>query len=461
VAPAQAAAAGSRHPEHTDRGLTVPDRDARALAVAIFDEVTAAVDGEALVRGAGRELAAAGALGAATHVLAVGKAAFPMLAGARAVAGGRPGRPGRPTLAVAPAARVPAATPPGVEVRAADHPQPSNRSVAAAIAARAFVAGLGAGDRLLVLLSGGASALLCAPAPPLTLDDKRAAVAAVAAGGAPIAALNAVRKHLSAIKGGQLALATRAPVTVMALSDVIGDDPATIGSGPLSGDPTSYGDALAAVAASGAAIPEAARLRLERGRRGEIEETPKPGDPRLAHVAYTVIAGPRRVAEEARRAAEARGLGTGRLARDTELEVGALAAAYVARALDEAAAGGPPRALVGNGEPVIRLGAAAAGTGGRATHLALMVARGLQALPQGMRARVAFLAAGTDDRDGNTPVAGAVVDGESWVRAAAAGADPEAALERFDSFHALRAAGATVRGPGTSNLLDLHLLVLL
>jgi glycerate-2-kinase len=430
--------------------------DARRLAIEIFGEVAARIDGAALVREGGDHQR----LRAATHVLAVGKAALPMLAGARAIAGERP------TLAVVPRARgsaaAAAAAVPGAEILATDHPHPSADSVAAAGAARAFVERLGAGDRLLVLLSGGASALLCAPAPPLGLEQKRAAVAAVAAAGAPIGALNAVRKHLSAIKGGRLALATRAQVDVLALSDVIGDDPATIGSGPFSADPTTFADALAVVASSGAgaAFPEPARRRLEEGARGAVEETPKPGDARLAHVSYRVLAGPRRVEEEARRAIRARGLEAGLLARDTDLEVGALAAAYLARAVDEAAAGGKPRVLIGTGEPVVRVGAGA-GTGGRATQLALAVARGLEALPRAARAGVAFLAAGTDDRDGSTQVSGAAVDGETWQRATEAGADPARALAELDSFRPLDAAGATVRGPGTSNLLDLHLLVFL
>jgi hydroxypyruvate reductase len=430
--------------------------DARRLAIEIFGEVTARIDGAALVReGADRER-----LCAATHVLAVGKAALPMLAGARAI---WPTAGERPTVAVVPRGRAAAAGPvASAQVLVADHPHPSADSVAAAAAARAFVERLGAGDRLLVLLSGGASALLCAPAPPLGLDEKRAAVAAVAAAAAPIAALNAVRKHLSAIKGGRLALASRAPVDVLALSDVIGDDPATIGSGPFSADPTSFADALAAIASSGAAaaVPEPARRHLEDGARGAVEETPKPGDPRLAHVSYRVLAGPRRVEEEARRAIRARGLEAGLLSRDTDLEVGALAAAYVARAADEAAAGGRARVLIGTGEPAVRVGARA-GTGGRATQLALAVARGLEALPQPARSRVAFLAAGTDDRDGNTEVAGAAVDGETWQQAIGAGADPARALAELDSFLPLDAADATVRGPGTSNLLDLHLLVFL
>jgi hydroxypyruvate reductase len=427
----------------------VTEPDARELSLAIFQEVAAHVDGAALVRAAtqGDKMAAA------THVLAVGKVAFPMLMGARE-AGGAP----RPTLAIAPAPRVPAELPPGVTVAPGDHPTPSARSVAAGEAALAFVRALTPRDRLLVLLSGGSSALMCLPAPGLTLDDKRAATGAVMRGGAAIGALNAVRKHLSAIKGGRLALESRAPVTVLALSDVIGGEPATIGSGPFSPDPTTYADALAAVTQTGARIPDVARAYLERGLRGEHPESPKPGDPRLAHVTWTAIAGPDRVPAEAKRAAEARGLSTAVLSRDAEEDVDVLVTAYLDRALHEAGQDGPARVLIGNGEPTIKVGEGA-GKGGRSTHLALAMARGLAQLPPERRARVAFLAAGTDDRDGDTPVSGGLVDGTTWGRIAAAGVDPQKALDRWDSYTALAAVGDTVTGPGTSNVLDLHLLV--
>jgi glycerate 2-kinase len=433
----------------------VSETEARRLSIEIFLEVAANVDGAALVRTSAP--ATAEAVGAATHVLAIGKVAFPMLMGAGASL--PPGSAPRPTLAIAPGPRVPAQVPLGVRVAPGDHPQPSARSVAAAEAALAFVRALGPGDRLLALFSGGASSLMCAPAPGLTLDDKRAATGAVSRGGAAIGALNAVRKHLSAIKGGRLALESRAPITVLALSDVIGGEPATIGSGPFSPDPTTYADALAAVADTGAEIPAAARLHLERGLRGEISETPKPGDPRLAHVTWTAVAGPERVPAEARRAALARGLSAGVLSRDAEDDVDALAAAYLQRAQHEANAGGSRHVLIGNGEPTIKVGADA-GKGGRSTHLALAMARGLAALPADTHGRIAFLAAGTDDRDGDTPVSGGLVDGTTWTRIHAAGLDPQRALDRWDSYTALASVGDTVTGPGTSNVLDLHLLVI-
>jgi glycerate 2-kinase len=428
-------------------------RDARALALEIFQEVAAHVDGEALVRVAAQDAAVADA----THVLAFGKVAFPMLMGVRAVGTAAQGTPPL-TLAIAPAPRVPAVVPGNVVVYPADHPTPTERSVAAGHAALACVRGLMPTDRLLVLLSGGASALMCAPAPGLSFDDKRAATGAVSRGGASINELNAVRKHLSAIKGGRLGVESRAPVTVLAMSDVIGGEPGTIGSGPFSPDPTTYADAMAAVAKTGAQLPAGARAHLERGLRGELRETPKPGDPRLAHVTWTSIASPDLPPQEARRAGEALGLRVGVLSRDVEDDVDTVAAAYLERARHEAGAGGAARVLIGNGEPTIRVGDDP-GRGGRSTHLALAVAKGLHALPADQRGRVAFLAAGTDDRDGESPVSGGLVDGNTWSRLLEAGQDPQRALDRFDSFTALDAVGATATGLGTSNLLDVHLLV--
>jgi glycerate 2-kinase len=139
------------------------------------------------------------------------------------------------------------------------------------------------------------------------------------------------------------------------------------------------------------------------------------------------------------------------LASNTEAEVQALALGYGQRAREQAAAAGPPRLLVGNGEPTIVV--QGTGRGGRATHLALLVAREIAGLEG-----VAFLAAGTDDRDGNTSASGAVVDGQTWPRAVAAGLDPEAALRACNSADPLQTLSCLVRGPGTSNLLDLHLL---
>ncbi len=390
---------------------------------------------------------------AAIHVLAFGKVAFPMFDGLINLWGADRLRSG---LVIAPSTRFPAAPnlPPQVRAMVADHPTPSARSLAAGQAAKDFVAALSVDDVLLVLVSGGGSALLVGPAPGLSFDDKRATTTAVARGGATISELNAVRKHLSSVKGGRLALATRAQTIVLAMSDVVGNDPGTIASGPFSPDSTSFADAAALVRRlAGPAldtVPIVTALHhLDAGARDEHAETPKPGDPRLDHVTTRIIAGPDRVTAEAQRWLAAAGKNIGCLATDTEDSVQDLAARYglLARNADPA----QPRVFVGNGEPsIVVMGN---GRGGRSTHLALLMARELQGMPH-----VAFLSAGTDDRDGACDATGAVVDGSTWAHAWSRGLDPDAAVAQCDSASILENLGCLVYGPGTSNLLDLHLL---
>src|SRR5205085_3028229 len=171
------------------------------------------------------------------------------------------------------------ALPPGFASIAGQHPNPGDGSVRAGQAARDLIANLPSGDPLLVLLSGGGSALACLPAAGLTLGDKRTAIGAVAAAGAPIAQLNTVRKHLSAIKGGTLGQLPRGPVLVLALSDVVGSYPGTIASGPFSPDPTTFADALSILTThADPATPSlhAAISRLRQGVAGQLRETPKP-----------------------------------------------------------------------------------------------------------------------------------------------------------------------------------------
>jgi glycerate-2-kinase/TRAP-type C4-dicarboxylate transport system substrate-binding protein len=242
----------------------------------------------------------------------------------------------------------------------ASHPVPDARSLAAGRELLARAAALPDGAEVVLALSGGASALAVAPAWGLTLDEKVAATSAVSASGADIAQLNCVRKHLSALKGGRLAVAAaRAHLTLLVLSDVVGDDPAVIGSGPATADPTTFADALAIARRAGVGgRPLAA---LEAGARGELPETPK----RVANVATVILAGPASVGQAAARAAEARGLAAvvePMITDDVEL----LAARLAARAREQ----GPARISVFPGEPTIRL-PPRPGRGGRAQHSAV------------------------------------------------------------------------------------------
>lgn len=406
---------------------------------------------------AARAAVEAGVLAGPCGLLAVGKAAAAMAAGVRDA-----GLPAGPVLVVGPAGPPGAAAAPGVpgaETLAADHPVPTARSVAAAARARAFVASMDAGETLLVLLSGGASAMLCLPREPLTLADLAAVTDALLRAGAPIGELNAVRKHCEVLKGGGLAAASGAGrVITLILSDVLGDPLDVIGSGPTAPDPTTFADALAVLERRGAldASPAVTAL-LRRGVAGEEPETVKPGGPRWARVDNRVI-GNNRLATDA--AAEAcaragfkvvqrRGAVEGEAA-----EVGrglARAAAALAAASDAPAVVGG--AIVWGGETTVTVGGAP-GLGGRNQELALAAAVELErAAPRG--AGVTMLSLATDGRDGPTDAAGAVVDGSTAAAIRAAGIDPADALARHDSHRALDAAGALVRtGPTGTNVND-------
>ena len=410
----------------------------------IFLEVAKRVDGAVLV--AGRLARHKEAV--PTAVLAIGKVSFPMFQGLTASVPGI-----HKALLVAPATRFPAQVnlPPGCQALVSDHPNPTERSLAAGQQALSFVKSLGPKDRLLVLLSGGGSSLACMPVEALTLDDKRSAVKAVSRNGASITELNTVRKHLSRIKGGQLGAATKAHTSVWALSDVVGNDPATIASGPFSPDPTTFAQAGEILNRLAPQAPASVNDWVARGVEGQVPETPKPADGRLAHVNYEILASPENVIETARNCVKTEGFLAGLLSQNVESDVENLALSYVQRAQREHAAGGRPRIFVGNGEPSIVV--TGNGKGGRATHLALLVAKGIAGL-----SGVGFLAAGTDDRDGSADASGAFVDGTTWSKALAQGLDPQAALTNSDSGTLLAAVGALITGPGTSNLLDVHLL---
>jgi glycerate 2-kinase len=364
------------------------------------------------------------------RILALGKAAGPMLEAALRALGGR----ARDPLCVLPEG---ATAPAGVATVWAGHPRPTPGSLEAGRAILAWGRGNG-GAPVLVLLSGGGSALAFAPAEGLSADDKIEAVAAVMRAGATIQGLNAVRKHLSALKGGRLgALLAPAPVRVLVLSDVPGDDLSTIASGPLAPDPTTYGDALQAIDALGARVPAAARAHLEGGARGAREETPKPGDPRLATVVHHLLAGPVHLARAAAEAARARGFQAEAEPAPLVGDVADVAARLAGWA--RANAGRGRRLLALGGEPTISIppGARAA-DGGRAQHLALLAARGIAGL------RAAVLAAGSDGRDGPTEQAGAAVDGGTLGAARAGGVDLDAALVEARSGPACLALGAAI-----------------
>jgi hydroxypyruvate reductase len=400
-----------------------------------------AADCESIWRGALRRTQATGlvdeALGGEPlppgeiRVLALGKAAIPMARAALARLGPRV----KDGLCVPPAGAQAGSA--GLPIVAGSHPRPDHASARAGAAILDW-SQRGRGVPTLVLLSGGGSALAVAPADGLAFEEKADAIAALMRAGAPIGELNALRKHLSRLKGGRLgALLAPAPVRVLVLSDVPGDDLSTIASGPFAPDPTTFADALRFVAARGAVLPPAVIARLEAGARGDIEETPKPGDPRLASVTHRLLAGPVDLARAAAEEARARGFGAEVDPAPLTGDVAAVAARLAAWA--RANAGRGRRLLALGGEPTVAIPAGAASpSGGRAQHLALLAAAEIAGLP------AAVLAAGSDGRDGPTEQAGAVVDGDSAADAPAAGVDLGRALAEARSGPACVGIGAAI-----------------
>lgn len=407
---------------------------------AVYREALAACSATRLVAAALRERPPQGAV----RLLALGKAAAPMLSAALAALGGR----ARDPLCLLPEGERP---PPGARAVHGAHPRPTLASLEAGREALAW-AGRGRGEPALVLLSGGASALAVAPVEGVPFEDKVAAAARLMAAGLTIQELNACRKHLSRLKGGRLALALGGPVTALVLSDVPGDDLSAIGSGPLVPDPTTFAEVLALARGAGveADLPPSVRRHFLAGARGERPETPKPGDPGFAGVAHRLLAGPVDLARAAAAIAARLGFEAEVEAAPVTGDVAAFAERLAAWARGHAGRG--RRLLAVGGEPTVRVPGAARPEGGRAQHLALLVAGRIAGLP------AAFLAAGSDGRDGPTEQAGAVVDGGTAAGAPLAGVDLETALAEARSGPAAVALGAAIpRFETGTHLCDLHL----
>jgi hydroxypyruvate reductase len=370
----------------------------------------AACDGERLVRAAlddGR-----------FRVWAVGKAAGAMARGAAPVADGG--------LVISRAGD--GGAPPGFVTIEAAHPFPDERSVRACEALLADARARRADERVLLLLSGGGSSLLSAPLDGVTLLQLQAATRALVLGGAAIGEINTVRRHLGRAFGGRLAAACAAPIDALVLSDVLGDDPAAIASGPVSADPTTLADARAI----------ASRYRLGPSLFDGLPETHKQP---LAHVRYRILANARTLRDEAANAIAVAGLSPRVEEAPLQGDV-ADCAARLHAAFETLRSG---EVLIAAGEPTVHV--RGDGTGGRAQHLALALALGLR--------EFALVVLGSDGSDGPTPAAGAALDDESMPPPAAA----LDALQRFDSHPLLARAGATlVTGATGTNLGDLLLL---
>ena len=341
----------------------------------------------------------------------------------------------------------------------AGHPVPDERGAAGARAILDLVAPAAEDDLVLVLISGGASALTPAPAPPIALGDKQAVTRLLLAAGADIHQLNAVRKHCSLFKGGQLARAAApARVAALLLSDVIGDPIDVIGSGPTAPDQSTFGEALSILDRFGliGRGPAAVRERLERGARGEIAETPKADDPVFRRVHNAVIGNNELVVSASAERARALGVTPHVLTRSQSGEAREAARDLVALGRGITEGRGPvprPACLIAGGETTVTV--RGAGAGGRCQELALAAAIELEG-----RGDIAVLAAGTDGTDGPTDAAGALADGDSAVRARRLGLDPRARLDANDSNPVFAALGdLVVTGPTNTNLLDLYLVL--
>jgi glycerate 2-kinase len=385
-------------------------------------------------------------------VLALGKAAAGLARGTRSIFAHSPRR-----LLIRPHSS-PALLDPAWEQMSGGHPLPDRQSLAAGARLYAWLNQIDPAQTLLALISGGASACVELPAPGLTLEDLAAAQRALLGSGLPIDRVNAVRKHISVLKGGGALAETRGRVVALLLSDVPGDDPSTIASGPFAADPTTYAEALEAVASLGGKGVglEAVRRHLEAGARGDFPETLKPGDPALERV-ETVLIGNVRTAVEAV-AGEARRQGLQTEEGDLSGEAAEAGRELVARGR---ALEGERAALVWGGETTVALGVplghgSRSGRGGRNLELALAAAGALrEGGPEGSRELVLALA--TDGEDGPARKAGALVDGGAWEAMRRAGLDPAEALARHDSLPALSAVpGALLEtGPTGTNAGDL------
>jgi hydroxypyruvate reductase len=339
-----------------------------------------------------------------------------------------------------------------ITVLEARHPVPDARSEAAARAVLDAVAGLTADDLVLALISGGGSALMSLPAPGLTAEHKQAVNRALLASGATIGEMNAVRKHLSAIKGGRLAAAAApARVVTLAISDVPGDDPAVIASGPTVPDPTTFADARAIIAKYGITLPEPVAAHLE----AAIEETPKPGDPRLARAEFRMIATPQMALEAAAAAARTHGLSPLILGDALEGEsavMGTVMAGIAQSCATHGTPAKPPCVLLSGGETTVTIGAATPGRGGRNTAFLAGLALALKGAPG-----IWAIAGDTDGIDGTEDAAGAIVTPDTLARARAAGLDPAALSAGFDSYSLFAGIGdLVVTGPTLTNVNDIR-----
>lgn len=346
-------------------------------------------------------------------------------------------------------------TPSTLLIVEAGHPVPDEAGLLAAQEIARLLRDATEEDTVLCLISGGGSALLTLPAEPLTLDDLQATTEALLAAGVTINGVNTIRKHLSAVKGGQLArLAAPATVYALILSDVVGDPLEVIASGPTVPDPTTFADAWAIIEQFQlqAALPAAVIERLQAGRAGMLPDTPKPGDPLFERVHNVIIGNNRLAASAAVKAAEAAGFAGQVLTTFMEgeaREVGRVVAALAKGLARDESLMTRPACLVVGGETTVTL--RGKGRGGRNQEMALAAALALAGWPN-----LLITCFGTDGSDGPTDAAGAFADGQTVARAQAAGLAPVEYLSHNDSYNFFAALDdLIITGPTNTNVNDL------
>jgi glycerate 2-kinase len=334
-----------------------------------------------------------------------------------------------------------------IEIVEASHPVPDASGRDAALRLGKLVKGLSQDDLVLCLISGGGSALLAAPAPGLTLEDKQSVNRQLLSCGAPISEMNCVRKHLSALKGGRLA-ATAYPADVVSLiiSDVPGDDPAIVASGPTVPDPTTRADALNILRKYKFDLPAHVWAFLET----EAAETPKPGDPRFAKVRTKMIAAPAQSLAAAAKLARDAGYRVIDLGDRIEGEAREVAQAQAAEAL----ATKGPAVILSGGETTVTL--KGKGRGGRNAEYALALAIALNG-----QANISAIAGDTDGIDGSEDNAGALVTADTLKRAKARGLDAKAFLANNDAYSFFAGLGdLIVTGPTRTNVNDFRAILI-
>lgn len=345
-----------------------------------------------------------------------------------------------------------------IKVVEAGHPVPDDAGEKAAAEIAERVAQLGPDDLLIALVSGGGSSLLSLPVAGVSMADLKAVTKGLLMSGAPITEMNIVRKHLSRIQGGWLAAACKAPVVTLIVSDVTGDDPSAIASGPTSPDPSTYQDALEILTRYQVQLPESVRKHLEAGQAGRVAETPKPGDPLFARVKNIVIATAHQSLEAGAEVFRRQGIAPVILGDTVTGEAAEVAKVYAAMVREIRLHQQPfkaPLALISGGECTVTV--KGTGRGGRCVEFLASLAVELDGMPS-----VHALAADTDGIDGTEDNAGALLFPESAARAREKGLQAQKMLANNDGYSYFAALDdLIVTGPTRTNVNDYRVILVL